>query len=135
MKESEVQVLIIDWCNIRLKADVAYWSIPNERQPKHLSNLKKMGLKEGAADLMFFYKGQLVCIEVKRPTTFKIGKRGRKIVDQRGGVISTAQIEFRSDIIAADGAYYLVDNLDDFITIMCRWDMIKPGYNKTEKNK
>ena len=94
MTETEVQKQIIEWCGYALKSNVVYWSTPNEREPKRLGNLRSMGLKTGVSDLMFLHGGDMLFVEVKRPTTFKKG----------GG-----------------STYYVVDNLPDFQQIMQNW--------------
>ena len=115
MTEDEVQISIVEWCGDALKADVVFWSVPNERQPKHMSNLIAKGLKPGVADLQFMKDGKSIFIEVKRPTTYKRGKRRQLIIDQRGGTLSTDQEVFKNAVIAAGASYYTVDNLLDFI--------------------
>jgi len=129
MKESDVQKSIIQWCAWQIKPDVVYWSTPNERNPVHnMGGLKATGLLDGVSDLIFVWNdGGLInlYIEVKRPTTYKMGKRGKKIVDQRGGVQSDAQIVFQDRVEALNQPYYIVDNLDDFIDIMHRYNLTK----------
>lgn len=129
MKESALQKSIIEWCGFRLKKDVLYWSTPNERNPIHnMAGMKAMGLQSGVSDLIFVWNdGALenLYIEVKRPTTYKMGKRGKKIIDQRGGIQSDAQIKFQEDVRALGCPYHIVDNLKDFINLMRNYGLEK----------
>jgi len=129
MKESDVQKAIIQWCGFRLKKDVTYWSIPNERNPIHnMGGLKATGLQTGVSDLMFVWNDGVLknlYIEVKRPTTYKIGKHGKKIIDQRGGIQSDSQKEFQERVEALKCPYHIIDNLTDFINLMKNYGLEK----------
>ena len=121
MTEAQVQKSLLQWCSHALRNDCVYWSTPNEREPRRMGNLRALGLKKGVSDLMFLRAGVLLCVEVKRPTTFKKGKSGRKVINQRGGTLSTEQEEFKNAVTAAGATYYMVDNLPDFMHIMKDW--------------
>jgi len=127
VKESDVQKSIVQWCGYKLKKDVAYWSIPNERNPIHnMGGMKATGLQSGVSDLMFVWNdGDLknLYIEVKRPTTYKMGKRGKMIIDQRGGIQEEAQKEFQGRVEALKCPYHIVDNLQDFIDLMRKYEL------------
>jgi len=129
MKESDVQKVIIQWCGFRLKKGVTYWSIPNERNPIHnMGGLKATGLQKGISDLVFVWNDGTIknlYVEVKRPTTYKIGKRGKKIIDQRGGTQSDAQKKFQDDVEALGCSYHRVDNLTDFINLIRNYGLEK----------
>lgn len=126
MTEADIQKQIITWCGYALKSNVVYWSTPNEREPKRMGALRAMGLKTGVSDLIFLRDGQAIFVEVKRPTTYKWNdKRTKKIIDQRGGTLSTAQEEFKNAVTAAGFTFYCVDNLPDFQNIMGRWGWVK----------
>ncbi|MDA0713490.1 MAG: hypothetical protein O2897_05845 [bacterium] len=124
MKESDVQKAIIQWCRLSLRKDVVYWSTPNERKPsQNMNSMAAMGMLGGVADLTFMWESvychqDVLFIEVKRPTTYKIGKRGKRIIDQKGGNQSDSQEEFQRLVTSIGCDYYLVDNLDDFIALM-----------------
>ena len=86
-----------------------------------MAGLMAMGLLDGVSDLIFVWNdGALknLFIEVKRPTTYKMGKRGKKIINQRGGIQSGSQIKFQARVEALGCPYYIVDNLQDFIELM-----------------
>lgn len=119
MTETQVQKSILEWCAYALRKDVVYWSVPNERDPRNnLGGMRALGLKTGVSDLMFLRGGNIIFIEVKRPTTYKRGKRGKPVIGQRGGELSTSQEEFKNAVTAAGSLYYMVDNLPDFQQIM-----------------
>lgn len=129
VKEDAVQKLCIQWCQWRIKKDVFYWSTPNERKPAHnMQALRDMGMKTGVADLTFIYNdGELrnLYVEFKRPTTYKLGKRGNKVIDRAGGVQSDSQRVFQADVEAIGADYFVIDNLDDFIVLMERFDLVR----------
>ena len=130
MKESTVQINCIKWCEYAIKSGVMYWATANERKakPQHLAFLKLMGMKKGVSDLIFIYNdGQLrnLYVEFKRPTTYKLGKRGNMIQDQSAGVQSESQREFQADVEAVGATYHLIDNLDDFTALMKRYKLVR----------
>ena len=130
MKESTVQKACIKWCEYTLKPGVIYWATSNERKakPQHMAALKAMGMKPGIADLTFIYNdGQLrnLYIELKRPATYKMGKRGNMIIDQTAGVQSESQRLFQAVVEAIGADYHLIDNLDDFIALMKRYNLVR----------
>lgn len=127
VKESDVQKSIVQWCGYKLKKSVLYWSTPNERNPIHnMGGMKAMGLQSGVSDLMFVWNDgalQNLYIEVKRPTTYKMGKRGKMIIDQRGGEQTEAQGIFQLNVEALDCPYHIVDNLQDFIDLIRKYGL------------
>ena len=118
ISEASIQKSIIEWCGHALKKDVVYWSTPNERKPSTMGALRSMGLKTGVSDLIFLRESIILFVEVKRPATYKIGKRGKNVIDQRAGTLSTEQEEFKNAVTLAGGHFYKVDNLPDFMQIM-----------------
>lgn len=127
MKESDLQKSIIVWCGYKLKKDVLYWSTPNERNPIHnMAGLMAMGLLDGVSDLIFVWNDGVLhnlYIEVKRPATYKMGKRGKKVINQRGGVQLDSQEKFQARVEALGCPYYIIDNLQDFIELMKRYGL------------
>lgn len=84
----------------------------------------------GVADLIFISDSilvglQIVFVELKAPKTFKIGKHGKKIIDQKGGVQSDKQKCFQTAVEAIGCYYCIVDNLDDFADIMRLYNLTK----------
>lgn len=129
MRESDLQKLIIQWCGYRLKKTVLFWSTPNERNPVHnMAGLMAMGLLKGVSDLIFVWNDGILknlYIEVKRPTIFKMGKHGKKIISQRGGIQSDSQEKFEARVEALDCPYHIVDNLQDFIKLMKEYGLVR----------
>jgi len=130
MKESTVQKDCIKWCEYAIKSGVIYWATANERKakPQHMAALKLMGMKSGVADLSFCWNdGQLrnLYVEFKRPTTYKMGKRGNMIQDKSAGVQSDSQREFQADVEAVGATYHLIDNLNAFISLMNLYNLVR----------
>ena len=130
MKESEVQKKVINWCQYFLRPDVVYWSTPNERKskPQHMEALKLMGLLPGVADLSFIWDDgglKMLFVEIKRPPTYKRGKRGGWVIDKRGGAQSLTQHAFQCRVENIGCLYYLVDRLGDFIGLMEKQGLAK----------
>ena len=135
ISEATVQKEIIKYCGLALRKGVMYWSTPNETKPSNLGGLIAMGLKKGVLDLTFLYRDKpqhdgsiplrMIFIEVKRPTTYKLGKRGKLIIDQKGGVLSDEQKAFGDELLSLGCPFYVVDNLPDFILIMKRHELTK----------
>jgi len=130
MRESYLQEAVIQWCQLSLRKNVVYWSTPNERNPKNMGNLMKMGLLGGVADLIFISESvliglQIVFVELKAPKTYKMGKRGNRIIDLKGGTQSDKQKLFQERVEVLGCYYEIVDNLDDFADIMRRYNLTK----------
>lgn len=131
MKESDLQKSIIQWCRSHIKNDVIYWATSNERKakPQHIATLKAMGMLPGVSDLIFLYCHttgvEILFIELKRPTTYKTGKRGKPIVDVTGGIQSDSQKDFQRRLENIDGVYHIADNLMDFIYLMRKYGLEK----------
>lgn len=130
MLESDLQKLCIKWCEYAIKSGVVYWATSNERKakPQHMAALRLMGMRPGVADLTYLYNDngiKLLFVELKRPTTYKMGKRGKKIINQRGGTQSPGQIVFQADVEAVGANYHLIDNLDDFIALMKQYNLVR----------
>jgi hypothetical protein len=123
VKEDALQKQIVQWCDISLHKDILYWSTPNERDPrKNMAGLIAMGLLGGVSDLIFVNSKpslEIIFVELKRPTTYKKGKRKDLIVDKQGGELSDNQIAFQKRVEILGLPYYVFDNLDDFI-VMCK---------------
>lgn len=133
MKEETLQMDIVKWCIANIKDDVLWFATLNESESKaqYRKKLKLMGMLSGVPDLTFISESSSLCglanitfIELKRPTTYKIGKKGKKVIDQRGGVQSDTQKDFeiRSEPFSR---YFIVDNKKDFMEIMGNYDLTK----------
>lgn len=73
------------------------------------SILKSMGRKSGISDLIVWIPGGTVCIEVKKPATYKWSERYKKmVVDSPAGKQSPEQKEFQAMIEQMAGHHYIV---------------------------
>ena len=117
MTEADLQKQIITWCRASLKTEIVYWATSNERKarPQYMVTLKKMGCLAGVSDLIFLTINGPIFLELKRPTTHKIGKSGKRIIAIRGGVQSDAQKEFQTRVEALGFKYIILDDFDGFV--------------------
>jgi len=130
MKESVLQISCVEYAQYALKPDVVFWATANERKakPQYIAMLKRMGMRAGVADLVFMSninEMAMLFIEFKRPTTYKRGKRGKDIIDQKGGEQSPVQEQFQKDVEAIDAHYYVVDNIANFKNILIAHELVK----------
>lgn len=71
--------------------------------------LKSMGRRSGIADLIVWIPGGSVCIECKKPATYRWSERyKRMVIDERAGTQSDEQKEFQSLIEKLPGHHYIV---------------------------
>lgn len=88
-----------------------YFSLPNEgkRSPQAGLELKRMGLRPGAADLAIIVSGQVFFMELKAPK----------------GVQSPEQRAFEDDCKAADVPYVVVRSIDLALELLRLWGAIR----------
>ncbi len=73
------------------------------------SILKSMGRKSGISDLIVWIPGGTVCIECKKPATYRWSERyKRMVIDDRAGTQSDDQKEFQAMIEQIPGHHYIV---------------------------
>jgi len=131
MKESALQKLIIQWCRSHIKEDVLYWATSNERKakPQHMAALKAMGMLPGVSDLIFLFCDDIgleaIFIELKRPASYKMGRRGKQIINIPGGIQSDRQKDFQKRLENIGGTYVLIDNLKHFICLIRNYGLEK----------
>lgn len=83
--------------------------------------LKSMGRRAGIADLIVWIPVGTVCIECKKPATYRWSDRyKRMVIDERAGTQSDEQKEFQALIEKMPGHHYIVaksvsDVVDYFI--------------------
>lgn len=71
--------------------------------------LKSMGRRAGIADLIVFIPAGTVCIECKKPATYRWSERyKRMVIDRPAGVQSDEQKEFQALIEKLPGHHYIV---------------------------
>lgn len=125
--EDDLQIQVAKWLDDNLHEDVIFFHVPNETKakPQYHAKRKRLGVKAGVPDIVIHWtedanlkelKGLVLeCvlyIELKRPTIHKVSeKTGKKIIDQKGGTLSEAQIAFQTKCKNNGMAYYEADNL------------------------
>lgn len=71
--------------------------------------LKSMGRRAGIADLIVFIPAGTVCIECKKPATYRWSERyKRMVIDERAGTQSDEQKAFQAIIEKMPGHHYFV---------------------------
>lgn len=71
--------------------------------------LKSMGRKSGISDLIVWIPSGTVCIECKKPATYRWSDRyKRMVIDDRAGTQSEDQKEFQAMIEQMTGHHYIV---------------------------
>ena len=68
--EHRIQVAVANFLDVALPESVVWFAVPNggDRHPKVGAKLKAEGVKAGVADLLLFWEGQSLAIEMKTPT-------------------------------------------------------------------
>lgn len=89
--------------------------------------LKSMGRKSGISDLIVWIPGGTVCIECKKPATYRWSERyKRMVIDERAGTQSDGQKEFQAIIEKMPGHHYFVaKSVSDVVDYFKKYD-IKP---------
>ena len=71
--------------------------------------MNRLGYKSGSPDLIVFIKNGVVCIECKKPATYRWSERyKRMVIDERAGTQSNEQKEFQAIIEKMPGHHYFV---------------------------
>lgn len=71
--------------------------------------MNRLGYKSGSPDLIVFINNGVVCIECKKPATYRWSERyKRMVIDDRAGTQSDDQKEFQSMIEKIHGHHYIV---------------------------
>lgn len=112
--EDTLQMALVEHLRFRARPGVIWHSTPNEglRSAREGARLKRMGLRPGAGDLLFVLppEGRAAYLELKA------GKDGRQ---------SAAQKQFEADALAAGARYALVRTIDDALSILIEWGVIR----------
>lgn len=109
--EEQIQIAIIEQLQARGADNVVSIHIPNQgkRAPQYTSKLIRMGMRPGASDLVFAYRGCFYALELKAP----------------GGRTQTNQLKFLEDVRNAGGFAELCEGLDEAITTLENWGILK----------
>ena len=71
--------------------------------------MNRLGYKSGSPDLIVFIKNGVVCIECKKPATYRWSERyKRMVIDERAGTQSNERKEFQAIIENLPGHHYIV---------------------------
>lgn len=83
----------------------------NVKSIRTRSILKQMGRMSGVSDLIVWIPGGTLCIEVKRPASYRYSQRtGKQVIADRGGVQSDNQKAFEDRVNKIPGHHYIVVN-------------------------
>lgn len=109
--ENEIHRAIVAQLRGRAAPGVVYWHTPNDGKRSHASakRLQAMGMRAGVSDLCFVHDGDFFALEIK-------SAKGRATPEQD---------QFKADIIAAGGCAWIVNTLDDAITVLEYWGILK----------
>ena len=109
--EAALQRAICEHLRLVGTPGMIYFSLPNEgrRSPQAGLEMKRMGLRPGAADLAIIVNGRAHFMELKSP----------------GGKQSKEQVTFAADCAIAGCPYELVKSIDHALSILTTWGAIR----------
>jgi hypothetical protein len=110
-EESRLQQACVKWFDLQYPELYRnLWAIPNGGNRNAVTGaiMKREGVRPGVSDLMFYYKGQLTCIEMKKPGD---GTR-------RSGTMSIEQIKFINAMDKEGAKTYVCDSFEGFQQII-----------------
>jgi hypothetical protein len=104
MSEDNLQINICKLLNAYARPDVCWWCCPNGAVLpwKVAKEMKEMGVRPGAADLMFVIDGVFHGLELKTEI----------------GVVSGEQLQYREDLERAGGFFHAAFGLDEAIGVL-----------------
>lgn len=108
--EASLQKTVVAHLLLNGAPGMMFHSIPNEakRSPALGAEMKRMGMKPGAADLFLLIRGKACYLELKRK-----GEKPRK-----------EQIDFGLEAVDCGGDWAFADSIDDALAILTRWGAI-----------
>lgn len=109
--EAKLHRAIVQHVKLLSFNDVLWLHPPNAgiRSGIEAGYLKSLGLLPGAADLLFWRGGKSYAMEIKAA----------------GGRLSDVQKDFRDRFTEAGGEWAVVDNIEQAITVLRDWRLIK----------
>jgi hypothetical protein len=109
--EAALQRAVCQHLEARAVRGLVWWHCPNGgvRSPIEAAILKGLGVRAGAADLMFLNDGVFYALELKAPK--------KKPTEE--------QEEFLHAVYQASGRAAWTDNLDDAIAKLERWGLLR----------
>lgn len=117
LSESDIQIQVVEYVSLLAEqCRFTFFAVPNEAMGQaktgaglgRMARLKKMGLRSGVADLIFFKYGKAYCLEMKRP----------------GEKQSENQKLFQIDAIRCGAMYAVADSFDLAMKILRGWKII-----------
>lgn len=107
--EQPVQKSIVQYLELRGFVFTAPDAGVNVKSRVTRAILKSMGRRAGIADLIVWIPGGTVCIECKKPATYRWSERyKRMVIDERAGTQSDEQKEFQALIEKLPGHHCFV---------------------------
>jgi len=109
---------LVELLRLYAREDVLWFSIPNEgfRSPRYGKRLKDMGMKPGAADLIFLIDRIFHAVELKI-------LKGTQIETQKN---------FETNVVRAGGVYHLARGFDEALDVLVDIGAFRPGFNRRE---
>lgn len=115
MSETNLQINVAKLLKAYARPDICWWCCPNGAVLpwKVAKELKEMGVRAGASDLMFMIEGVFHALELKTEV----------------GVVSGEQLQFREDLERAGGFFHSAFGLDQAIGVLKGLNAFRPGIN------
>ena len=108
--EREIHRAVVQHLEARKRPGVLFIHVPNAPRNKIAGAiLKSLGMRKGASDLILFHNKEFFALEIKAP-------RGR---------MSPEQKQFQSDFIAAGGYAMTGYGVDECLSFLSNWDILK----------
>ena len=108
--EARLQKAVVQHLTLAGSPGVLFYKIANEgkRSAAYGAEMKRQGLRPGAADLCICHKGRTFFLELKA----------------KGEKPEAAQVQFSADALLAGCHYQWADNIDQALTILHGWGVI-----------
>lgn len=116
-EETEIQCRVVELLESYARPDIVWFAVPNggHRFKRIAYELKRMGLRAGAPDLVFLVKGRFHGVELKAPH----------------GRLEKTQEAFGFGIERAGGTYSVVFGFDNTVRHLISLDVFTPGVKFT----
>ena len=109
--EAQLQKAVVQHLTLAGSPGMLFFKIPNEgkRSAAYGAEMKRQGLRPGAADLCICHAGRTFFLELKA----------------KGEKPEAAQVQFSADALLAGCDYQWADNIDHALTVMHGWGVIE----------
>lgn len=119
--EAALQRVVVQHLKLRAAPGVLWYKITNEGKRSAVmgAEMKRQGLRPGAADIAIVVRGRCNFLELK--------KRGEKPPE--------AQKQFMADALAAGADYAWADNINDALILLNQWGVftLRPASNEPKR--